>query len=157
MMDYQEFIQAKQSRIRNVGFQPWDVHEMLFPFQADIVKWSIRKGKSAIWAGTGLGKTFMQLSWAQQVSRHSDEPVLILAPLAVSAQTIDEAKKIDIEVSRYGDGQIQIANYEQLHNIDCSQFTGIVLDESSILKNFAFSMRCRADSSFQVKIFKAGV
>jgi hypothetical protein len=128
-MDYQEFIRAKQSRIRNVGFQPWDAHEMLFPFQADIVKWSIRKGKAAIWAGTGLGKTFMQLSWAQQVARHSGKPVLILAPLAVSAQTIEEAKKIDIAVSRYGSGQIQIANYEQLHNIDCSAFAGVVLDE----------------------------
>jgi hypothetical protein len=153
-MDYQEFIQKKQSRIRNVGFQPWDAHEMLFPFQADIVKWSIRKGKAAIWAGTGLGKTFMQLSWAQQVARHSGKPVLILAPLAVSAQTIEEAKKIDITVSRYGSGQIQIANYEQLHNIDCSAFAGIVLDESSILKNFAGKFRNQIIDTFYNTPFK---
>jgi len=153
-MDYQEFIRAKQSRIRNVGFQPWDAHEMLFPFQADIVKWSIRKGKAAIWAGTGLGKTFMQLSWAQQVARHSGKPVLILAPLAVSAQTIEEAKKIDITVSRYGSGQIQIANYEQLHNIDCSAFAGIVLDESSILKNFAGKFRNQIIDTFYNTPFK---
>jgi hypothetical protein len=153
-MDYQEFIRAKQSRIRNVGFQPWGAHEMLFPFQADIVKWSIRKGKAAIWAGTGLGKTFMQLSWAQQVARHSGKPVLILAPLAVSAQTIEEAKKIDITVSRYGSGQIQIANYEQLHNIDCSAFAGIVLDESSILKNFAGKFRNQIIDTFYNTPFK---
>jgi hypothetical protein len=153
-MDYQEFIRAKQSRIRNVGFQPWDAHEMLFPFQADIVKWAIRKGKAAIWAGTGLGKTFMQLSWAQQVARHSGEPVLILAPLAVSSQTIEEAKKIDIAVSRYGSGQIQIANYEQLHNIDCSAFAGIVLDESSILKNFAGKFRNQIIDTFYNTPFK---
>lgn len=147
-MDYQEFIQAKQSRIRNIGFKPYDVHPILFPFQADLTKWAIKKGKAALWAGTGLGKTFMQVSWADQVAKHTRGKVLILAPLAVSSQTIAEARKIDVTVEKYGSGQIQIVNYDQLHNIDASLFDGIVLDESSILKNFAGKFRNQIIDSF---------
>lgn len=153
-MDYADFIQQKQSRIRNVGFQPGDVHPMLFQFQADLTKWAIKKGKAALWAGTGLGKTFMQCSWADQVARHTGGQVLILAPLAVSSQTIEESKKIDVAVSRHGSGQIQIANYEQLHNIDPGQFVGIVLDESSILKNFAGKFRNQIIESFETTPYK---
>lgn len=148
-MDYQSFIDRKRSSIKNIGFKPGPVPDKLFPFQADLVRWSIRKGKAALWAGTGLGKTFMQLSWAAQVVKHTGKPVLILAPLAVSTQTISEGKNIDIDVSKYTDGgMIQIANYEQLHKIDCRRFAGVVLDESSILKNFAGKFRNQIIDTF---------
>ena len=85
----------------NLGFDPGPIHRKLFPFQTDIVKWACRKGKSAIWAGTGLGKTFMQVAWADQVTKRTGGRVLILAPLAVSSQTIGEAKKIDVGIERF--------------------------------------------------------
>jgi hypothetical protein len=140
--------------VKTIGFAPGPVHDRLFPFQADLTKWAIRKGKAALWAGTGLGKTIMQVSWAEQVSIYTGRPVLILAPLAVSSQTIEEAKTIDVEVSRHRSGQIQIANYEQLHNIDPSQFAGVVLDESSILKNFSGKIRNQIIDSFYNTPFK---
>lgn len=79
---YQDFLNEKQVLIKNIGFDPGPVHDILFPFQSDLVKWAIRKGKASLWAGTGLGKTFMQVSWADQVAKHTGKPVLILAPLA---------------------------------------------------------------------------
>jgi hypothetical protein len=95
------------------------------------------KGRSAIFADCGLGKTLMQLEWARQVFIKTKKPVLILAPLAVAGQTIKEGDKFGINVEKYDAiSPIQICNYEQLENIDCSIFAGIVLDESSILKNF---------------------
>jgi len=103
----------------------------LFDFQKYIVKKALKNGKYAIFADCGLGKTLMQLEWAYQVSKKTNSKVLILAPLAVKGQTIDEAKKFNINIVN-----IDIINYEQLDNIDCSQYSGLVLDESSILKNF---------------------
>lgn len=110
----------------------------MFDFQKFIVHRALKAGKYAIFADCGLGKTLMQLEWANQVNKHTGKPVLILAPLAVSGQTIEEGKKFHIDVCKYdgGNSPIQISNYEQLENIDCSIFSGIVLDESSILKNF---------------------
>jgi superfamily II DNA or RNA helicase len=99
----------------------------------------VRKGRGAIFADCGLGKTFQQLEWAHHVARHTGRPVLILAPLAVSGQTIQQGVQFNIPVVRYtgGSDPIQITNYEQLDNIDCSIFSGVVLDESSILKNYS--------------------
>jgi hypothetical protein len=151
---YQEFLLKKQSIIKNIGFEPGHVHEMLFQFQKDLVKWAIRKGKAALWAGTGLGKTFMQLSWADQVVKHTGKPVLILAPLAVSKQTQREGLKIGIDVSTDKSGILWINNYEQLNNINPSAFVGIVLDESGILKNFAGAFKTKIIESFYSTPYK---
>lgn len=153
-MDYPSFLDKKRLAITTTGFDPGQVPDLLFPFQRDLTKWAIRKGKSAIWAGCGLGKTLMQLSWADQVSKHTGKPVLILAPLAVSTQTQEEGKKIDLNIYRYGSGVLQITNYEQLHKVDCSQFAGIVLDESSILKNFAGKFKNYIIESFSNTPYK---
>jgi len=140
MNDYLKFLEGKQKTHVLSGF---DVNEnelngYMFPFQKFIVKRSLKAGKYAVFADCGLGKTLMQLEWANRVNKHTNKPVLILAPLAVSGQTIKEGEKFGINICKYdgSEAPIQIINYEQLDNIDCSLFSGIVLDESSILKNF---------------------
>jgi DNA modification methylase len=142
MTDYEKFLRTKRKSIVESGFDVElpDLNNSMFDFQKFIVKRALKAGKYAIFADCGLGKTLMQLEWANHVSRKTKKPVLILAPLAVTGQTIKEGAKFHIEVQKYkadviGEG-IFIANYEQIENIDCSQFSGIVLDESSILKNF---------------------
>lgn len=139
-MDYKDFLKTKQKRVINSGFEPTDLNSNLFEFQKFSVKRALNAGKYALFFDCGLGKTIMQLEWANQVTKHTNKPVLILCPLAVSGQTISEGIKFGIQVEKlksdvFGQG-IYISNYEQLSNIDCSQFSGIVLDESSILKNF---------------------
>lgn len=136
-MDYQNFLREKQIKIVATGIEvsKKDINNSLFDFQKDIVRWALAKGKAAIFAGTGLGKTAMQLEWA----RHIPGDVLILAPLAVSSQTVREGKKFNISVNYCKDDTdikqgINITNYERLEKFDLSRFTGIVLDESSILK-----------------------
>jgi len=147
-MDYQEFLKSKEFKFVPSGFDVdvSELHNSLFDFQKDIVRWSLNKGKAAIFAGTGLGKTYMQLEWANQVHKHTNRNVLILAPLAVAQQTVHEGEKFNIPVKycreqshvEYG---ITITNYEMLHKFDISQFVGVVLDESSILKSFTGSVR----------------
>lgn len=139
-MTYKEFLETKRKSVIESGFEVKTLNENLFPFQEFIVKRALKAGKYAIFADTGLGKTIMQLSWANQVSIHTGNPVLILAPLAVTGQTIEEGEKFGIQVERlksdvFGKG-VYITNYEQLPNINTDQFSGIVLDESSILKNY---------------------
>jgi len=137
--DYLQFLQRKQKTHVNSGFEISEdaLNGYLFDFQKFIVKRALKAGKYAIFADCGLGKTLMQLEWSRQVFIKTEKPVLILAPLAVSGQTIKEGNKFGINVEKYdATSPIQISNYEQLENIDCSQFSGIVLDESSILKNF---------------------
>jgi len=153
-MSYQDFLTRKKISIQNIGFDPYYVSDILFDFQKDITSWSIKKGKSAIWAGCGLGKTIMQVTWAENVYKHTEKPVLILAPLAVSSQTKKEAEMIDVRISDYGSGNIQIANYEKLHKIDCSDYSGVVLDESSILKNFAGKFKNQIIESFYSTDYK---
>ena len=138
MSSYQDFLKTKIKRHVESGFEiaESDLNTNLFDFQRYIVQRALKAGKFAIFADCGLGKTIMQLEWANQVQKHTQGKVLILAPLAVAAQTIQEGARFGMEVSRYGSGNIQISNYEQLENLDCEQFAGIVLDESSILKNF---------------------
>lgn len=140
MESYQKFLQKKQKTHTKSGFEI-DIKELnpaMFDFQKFIVARALSNGKYAIFADCGLGKTLMQLEYAYQVSKRTGKPVLILAPLAVVGQTIQEGEKFGIQICRYNGTNlpIQIANYEQLDNIDCSIFAGIVLDESSILKNF---------------------
>lgn len=140
MEGYEEFLKSKQKTHINSGFDvnEDDLNQNLFPFQKFIVRRALRIGKYAIFADCGLGKTLMQMEWANQVNKVTNKPVLILAPLAVSGQTIKEGRKFSIDVCKYdgSNSPIQISNYEQLENIDCSLFSGIVLDESSIIKNF---------------------
>jgi len=135
-MNYEEFLQTKQKTHVKSGFTPKELNKNLFHFQKFIVTRALEAGKYAIFADCGLGKTLMQLEWANQVCGHTQGKVLILAPLAVKGQTIAEAKKFNIDLSG-----IDINNYEQLENIDCSQYQGIVLDESSILKNYTGSYK----------------
>lgn len=137
-MTYHDFLESKLKRHIEAGF---DIHEdylnhHLFDFQKYIVRRALRQGRYAIFADCGLGKTLMQLEWANQVHRNTAMPVLILCPLAVAAQTIEEGDRFGIKVDHYGSGDIQIINYDQIDNITAYQFSGIVLDESSILKNF---------------------
>lgn len=155
-MTYEQFLEEKKVRIAPSGFDVdgGDLNNALFPFQKYIVKKALYKGKYAIFADCGLGKTIQQLEWAHRVNIHTGRPVLILAPLAVSGQTIQEGKKFGIDVSNYGSGSIQITNYEQLDNINPSLFSGIVLDESSILKNFTGAIKKKLIDSFRETPYK---
>lgn len=136
-MRYEEFLKTKTKAHSNQGFEATNLNEHLFDFQKFIVKRALKKGKYAIFADCGLGKTIMQLEWAAQVSDYTRGKVLILAPLAVAQQTISEGDKFGIPISKVGEGsKIEISNYEQLDNINTEEYAGIVLDESSILKNF---------------------
>lgn len=130
---YKEFLESKQKTHVFSGFKIAEskLNTLMFPFQKFIVKRALNAGKYAIFADCGLGKTLMQLEWANQVNRKTKKRVLILAPLAVVAQTIQEAEKFNIPVDL-----IDADNYEKLENIDTSIYAGVVLDESSILKNF---------------------
>ena len=142
-MEYSEFLLQKQKKVIKSGFIVDKLNDHLFEFQDFIVRSALHAGKYAVFADTGLGKTIMQLEWAHRVAEHTGMPVLILAPLAVTSQTIEEGQKFNINVKRYGDmdADVYITNYEQLDNIDVSQFSGIVLDESSILKNYTGKYR----------------
>lgn len=142
-MEYLDFIKNKNAVNQKtcISIERECLNDILFDYQKDLVVWSLKIGKSAIFADTGLGKTFMQLEWARIVNERTKKPVLIVAPLAVTSQTVDEAKKIGIDIiyakeqSECLDG-IVITNYERLDNFNPSYFIGIVLDESSILKSF---------------------
>jgi DNA modification methylase len=135
-MNYSDFLKQKQKQVIHSGFDisESELNPMLFDFQKFTVKRALKAGKYAIFADTGQGKTPMQLEIAKQVFLFTGKPVLILAPLAVTGQTIEQGTKFNVEVCRLS-GNIQIANYEQIDNIDCSKFGCICLDESSILKN----------------------
>jgi DNA modification methylase len=133
MEDYSNFLESKKKTFIESGFEvnENELNSNLFDFQRFIVKTALKKGRFAIFADCGLGKTLMQLSWSNAVYNHTGKKVLILAPLAVSAQTKQEAKKFGIDMNSF-----DITNYEQLSKIDCSVYSGVVLDESSILKNY---------------------
>jgi DNA modification methylase len=135
-MEYKDFLQTKLKTHIQSGFECEKLNNNLFPFQQLIVKKALKAGKYAIFADCGLGKTLMQLEWAYQVTKYTNKPVLILTPLAVKGQTIKESNKFGIDISN-----IEIWNYEQLDNLDCSKYSGVVLDESSILKNFEGSTK----------------
>lgn len=141
-MKYEQFIEHKTQNGADHGFEPSGMPSWLFPFQQDLVDWAIRKGRAALFCDTGLGKTPMQLVWSDEVVRHTNRPVLILTPLAVSAQTIREGEKFGIPVHRSREGELKhgtaiyVTNYQRLHYFDPADFGGVVCDESSILKNF---------------------
>ena len=156
-MNYEEFLAQKQVTAPKTGFDCGPIHAAAKPFQADIIRWALKRGRAAIFADTGLGKTFMQLEWARHVS---DEfgPVLILAPLAVGAQTVREAAKFGIHgvefVSEPNSATIQVTNYEKLHRFDPSRYSGIVLDESSILKSYMGKTKRAIIDAFKRHRFK---
>jgi hypothetical protein len=140
MRDYQKFLERKSQLGGMSGFSPVWMPDFLFDFQAALVEWSLLKGCSAIFADCGLGKTPMQLVCAENVVRKTNKPVLILTPLAVSTQTVEEAEKFGIEARVSRDGKvypgINITNYERLHYFDQSRFAQVICDESSAIKAF---------------------
>jgi hypothetical protein len=137
---YAEFLLRKTQTTSDGGFAPGGLPSFLFDFQAALTDWALRKGRAAVFADCGLGKTPMQLAWSEQVLRRENKPVLILTPLAVSHQTVREGAKFGIDVRRTNAGEvhhgINVTNYERLHHYRPADFAGVVCDESGILKNF---------------------
>ncbi len=140
-VNYAAFLEAKTQGGADSGFAPVWSPAFLFDFQESLVDWALRKGRAAIFADCGLGKTPMELVWAENVVRkNTGGKVLLLTALAVAAQIVREADKFGVKVTRSSDGVahsgITIANYERLHLFDSADFAGVVCDESSILKSF---------------------
>jgi len=156
-MNYQKFIESKKHRFIESGFDVYesDLNENLFDFQRFLIKKSLKKGRYAIFAECGLGKTLMQLEWANQVAKHTGMPVLILAPLAVVQQTIREGEKFGIECGTTSTYMIQINNYEQLDNLNCDTYAGIALDESGILKNYQGKIKSKILDNFSMTEYKS--
>ena len=155
-MEYLDFIDSKKHLSGNFGFDPLFIPDMAFDFQQNIIEKAVIKGRMGIFADTGLGKTLISLSVAQNVVLKTNGRVLILTPLAVAFQFIAEANKIgidDIEYSKDGNHtkKIVVCNYERLHLFDSADFEGVVLDESSILKNFKGTIKTQI-TSFVKKI-----
>ena len=148
-MNYEELLNRKKKKAQATGFEANYLPQFLFHFQKHIVKKALQIGRYAIFADCGLGKTAMQLVWAANVVNHTKGEVLIFAPLAVVDQTKEEAAKFDIPMTG-----ITVINYEQIDNIDCSIYSGIVLDESSILKNFTGKYKRKIISEFDETPYK---
>jgi hypothetical protein len=156
MNSYINFINSKKHLLGEFGFEANYIPSMAFDFQEFIIKKAITKGRMAVFADTGLGKTLIQLSLAQNIVNHTNKKVLILTPLAVAFQFILEATKMgidDIEYSKDGrhTKKIVICNYERLHYFNSNDFEGVILDESSILKNFDGKIKSQV-TSFVKKI-----
>ena len=138
---YDEYVRKKLTVHPPSGIaQPVINVTRLFPFQRDLVMWGLRRGRAAVFADTGLGKSGMQIAWADSVARHTSGDVLILAPLAVAAQTVAEGVACGVEVTLCRDGAdvrpgVNITNYDRIHRFDASRFSGVVLDESSCIKH----------------------
>ena len=160
-MDYQAFLDSKRITIEPSGFIAEDINGKLYPFQRDIVRWACAKGKACVFADCGMGKTAMQLEWARLVHDRCgrDSMVLVVAPLAVSAQTVREGAKFGIPVKRCADASemepgVNVTNYERLHRFDGVELAGVVLDESSILKSYTGKIRNQIIGSFASVPFK---
>ena len=159
--DYISFLESKVKRLNESGFDIEDssLNNHLFDFQRYIVKKAIRMGKYAVFTDCGLGKTLMQIEWARLVSEHTGQPVLILCPLAVAGQTIEEGVKFGINVQKLPSSDniengVDITNYDQLDRVNASVFSGVVLDESSILKNYEGSTKNMVIDLFQQTSYK---
>ena len=142
-MEYHNFLNSKEFKYESSGFDVniEEINPNLFEFQKHIVKWALKKGKAALFLDTGLGKTICQLEFANQIIKKFGGKILIIAPLAVSMQTKKEGEKFQIHVNicrRQSDviDGINITNYEMIDHFDSHQFIGVILDESSIIKNF---------------------
>ena len=139
-MDYQSFVSKKLAMVSRQGLNVPLGEYGLFPHQTDLVKWALRRGCAAIFADTGLGKSRMQVAWADTVHKQTGCDVLILAPLAVAEQTVEEAASIGVTVTHAREPDqvkhgLNITNYDRIHKFDCSRFGAVVLDESSIIKH----------------------
>ena len=160
-MNYDEFLKTKEYTYQNTGFdiELEELNSNMFDFQKAIVKWTLKKGKSALFLDTGLGKTLCQLEFANKVCKHENGKALILAPLAVSKQTKKEGEKfgIDVTICRtqedVKDG-VNITNYEMLSHFNPNEFCCIVLDESSILKSFTGKMSKEIIETFRFTKYK---
>lgn len=161
-MNYHEFLQNKVAKPMNVGFEIdlKELNDKLFDWQKVCVQWALKKGKCALFEACGLGKTVQQLEWANQVCKKTNGNVLILAPLGVTSQTAkEEAPKLGIKVHVIREDQktekgINIINYEMLDSVDTSKFVGVVLDESSILKNFTGKVKSKITEAFKDTPYK---
>lgn len=147
VLSYEDFLTRRRDATHDHGFEADSVSDLLYPFQRDVVGWAARKGRAAIFADCGLGKTPMQLEWARLVGEQTGGDVLILAPLAVAAQTVREGAKFGIDVTHARDTRevapVTVTNYERLARFADHEWAGVVLDESSILK--AFDGKTRTD------------
>lgn len=160
-MEYKDFINSKNKQMKNYGFdiEKENLNPMLFDFQKDIVRWALKKGRAAVFADCGLGKTPIQLEWANQIYKHEGGKILILAPLAVATQTQREGEKFHIPVNICENQDdvkegINITNYEKLEKFVANEFIGIVLDESSILKSFTGKVRNQIIENFRKTPYK---
>lgn len=161
MGDYSEFLARKHVLAPAVGFDPGDsLPAHLKPFQRDIVRWGLRRGRAAFFEGTGLGKTTQQLAWARAVADHTQGRVLVFAPLGVAMQTVnDEAPKWGYDVSyaeneKSAKGDIVITNYERLGQFDPSDFAGVVLDEAGIIKDSSGKTRTEMTDACRDVLYK---
>lgn len=160
-MNYQEFLKSKQIVTPPIGFAigKSQLNLKLFDWQKDITVWALQKGKAALFEGCGLGKTAQQLEWAKHVCNHTKGNTLILAPLAVSGQTVAEGEKFNIAVNLCRSQEnvkpgINITNYEMLQHFNTTEFTGVVLDESSILKAYDGKTRTEIIETFRNTPYK---
>lgn len=160
-MTYEQFLESKRRAIHAGGFEvdQDQLSKVLYPFQKFIVQKALIKGRYAIFSECGTGKTPMQVEWARWVVSKTNMPVLILTPLAVAAQTIEKSRDLlGLNVVRFGRGEsedgLYISNYEQIENIDTSLFAGVVLDESSILKNFTGATKKKLIDGFKNTQYK---
>ena len=154
-MDYKTFLNKKDVEDAPSGLDV-DISElngMMFPFQKAITKWGLKRGRAAVFLNTGLGKSLVQLDWCRLISEKTNKPTIIITPLAVAEQFMREAEKFGIKANHIRDNKdvingINITNYEILHKIDCRQFVGVALDESSILKQFDAKYRTTIIDTF---------
>lgn len=158
-MNYAEFLKTKKIRVDECGFECDDRNPLLFDWQNDVVHWALKKGRAAIFSDCGLGKTACQLWWALKVAEHTGKPVLILAPLAVAKQTQREGEKFSIPVTicrTQADVTqgVNITNYEMMEHFTPSAFSGVVLDESSILKAYMGKTKRELVSAFHDTAYK---
>jgi superfamily II DNA or RNA helicase len=158
--DYQVFLASKSVDAPACGLTRIPkLNPSLFPFQADIVRWALRRGRAAVFADTGLGKGWIALEWLRCVAKHTKRPALLLAPLAVSHQFAREAAKIGVEArvvsdaSEVGPG-INVTNYHKLPRFDASAFGAVAIDESSILKDYSAATRNALIQTFAATPFK---
>lgn len=149
MNSYQQFLKTKEKVVFKGGFYCETLHERLFLFQSFIVNRALEHGQYAIFADCGLGKTFMQLEWAHRVSQRENKPVLMLSPLAVVDQTIKQAIHFGFDLTHF-----HFINYEQLDNLNPEDYAGVVLDESSILKNYEGAIKGKLIEMFKETKYK---
>jgi superfamily II DNA or RNA helicase len=160
-VNYSDFLAGKLQHALPTGLTeipPLDY--ALAPFQQDLVAWALKRGRAAIFAATGLGKTRMQLAYADVIAKHVEGAVLLLAPLAVAQQTVEEARKIGIEACvardqfQAAEHGITVTNYDRLHKFDVSRFGGVVLDESGIIKHHDAKTFAKLSEAFRETRYK---